>query len=50
MTGFPCLTGKSSKKRLFRLLLRPKMTLQAIDSFESNPKFPYAAEQRNFGG
>ena len=49
-TGFRCLTGKNSKKPLFRPSTDQNTTLQVADSIRFRHKFRYGAEQRNFGG
>jgi hypothetical protein len=47
--GFPCSTGKNSKKCRIQAIRGLNTTLQEIDSIGVNAKFRCTAEQRNFG-
>jgi hypothetical protein len=48
MTWIPLFQGKKQQNRRIQTRRRSNMTLQVIDLFGSDTKFPYDAKQRNF--
>jgi|SRR6516165_6086818 hypothetical protein len=48
--GYPCSTGKNSKKCRIQALRGLNTTSQMVDPIGVNAKFRYAAEQRDFFG